>query len=210
MEKKVKTKKSKQSILDKKSIIIYIAVALFLILLSFGVSYAYFTVAVSGNETATQSKITTGTLKVDFAITDKINNANIMLIKDSDRATKAESVPFSVTNSGNITGQYLIYLTDVNISNNLKSTDFKWELIKNGTTTYSGDFSTAVNGTLFPLTSVTQSGSVTPVNQAILVNATDNYVLRVWLSETQADQTSLLGGTFSAKVQMISTSQASA
>lgn len=210
MKKKVEKKKDQQRIIDKKSVVIYLLVALFLITLSFGVSYAYFTADVTGNEPATESRVTAGTLKVDFTITDKISNSNIMLIKDSDRATRAESIPFSVSNNGNLAGQYMIYLTDLSISNNLKSEDFKWELIKNGTTTYAGNFTTATSGTLFPLTSIAQGGSVTPVSQSLAVGSTDNYVLRVWLSETQEDQTSLLGGTFSAKVQMISTTQASA
>ena len=206
--KKVVAKKN-EKLIDKKSVTLYVLVALFLVSISFGVSYAYFTASVTGNDTAKQTKVTAGTLGVSFDVTDKITNNNIMLIKDADRATKAESLTFSVANNGNLAGQYLIYLTDLSISNNLKSADFKWELIKNGTTTYSGNFTTATNGVLFPLTSVTEAGSLTPANQQIAVGSTDNYVLRVWLSETQEDQTSLLGGTFSGKVKMISTVAAS-
>ena len=193
---------------DLKSVLIYIGIALLLISLSFGISYAFFTVLVSGNEDAKHTKVTTGTLSVDFTMTNRINNSNIMLIQDSERTTKAESVPFTVANNGNVAGSYIVYLSDLTISNNLLSEDFKWELVKNNTITYSGDFTSAVSGTLFPLTSTTQlDGSLSPVAQNIAVNGSDSYVLRIWLSETEADQTSLLGGTFSAKVDVVATQQ---
>lgn len=194
--------------LSIKSVLIYVGIALLLVSLSFGLSYAYFTTTVTGNDDAKPTRVLSGTLSVDFTITDRINNSNIMLIQDSDRTTMAESVPFTVTNNGNVDGTYIVYLSDMTISNNLKSEDFKWELVKNNTITYTGDFTSAVNGELFPLTSTTQiDGSLSPVAQNIAVNDTDSYVLRVWLSETEADQTNLLGGNFTGKVDVIVTQQ---
>ena len=194
--------------ISKKHIVLYFSLAMLLVSLAFSVSYAYFTMTITGNENVQETRVVTGILDIDFNITDKITNSNIMLIDDSDREERAEAITFSVSNNGtgNVSGAYLIYLNDLTISDNLKSADFKWELVKNNVTLFEGDFLTASTGNAFPITSMTSaSGVVSPLVQTIAVNNTDNFVLRVWLSSTDDDQTGLLGGTFSAKVKMIAT-----
>ena len=192
-------------IISKRHLALYLCFALLLVSLAFGVSYAYFTLTVTGNDSVNETRITTGTLSINYSYGDTINNSNIMLIDDTDKLTRAESISFSITNtSANLNGAYLVYLDDLTISNNLKSTDFKWELVKNGTATFAGDFSTAVTGTPLTLTSMAlTNGTLSPIPQTISYGNTDNLVLRIWLSKTQADQNALLGGSFSAKVRMI-------
>lgn len=178
----------------KKNIVFYICIVVILISAAFYFSYAYMTATVNG--TANATNINAGTLTVDFATSAYISNTNLLLINDTDRATKADKTSFTVSNSGNVSANYVLSLTELTISDNFKSSYFKWELLKNGTAIYSGNFTSAVTGTEFTLTSSAQT---------IAVSATDSYVLRIWLSESGTDQTSLTNGSFSAKVKMTAT-----
>ena len=194
-------------ILRKKKLLILSITAIALLTLTIGVSYAYFTATVTGNDSAVVTKIVAGILDVDFTITDRISNDNILLIKDEKREEKAETLDFTVSNNGRGTldAVYYVYLTDVNITNNLKSPDFKWELIKNDDTVFTGNFSSAETNTDFTITSETNNGIVIPVKQELSVGQVDRYKLRIWLSETEGDQNSLLNGSFSGKVRVTST-----
>lgn len=177
--------------------VFYISLVILLVSFAFHFSYAYMTATVLGNDTATPTAINAGTLTVDFATSAYIDNTNLLLINDSDEATKAEKTTFTVKNSGNITAKYTLDLTELTISDNFKSTYFKWDLLKNGTSINTGNFTTAVTGTDF---------TITPSNQTITVGTTDTYELRIWLSESGTDQLSLTNGTFNAKVRMTAVS----
>ena len=177
--------------------VLYLSITIILISVAFVISYAFFTANILGNDTATKTNVTTGTLNIDFATSAYINNTNLFLIADSDAATKADTTNFTVANtSGNVTGKYTLSLTELTISDNFKSSDFKWQLLKNGTELTSGNFLSALTGTDFNLTTS---------NQTINVGQTDTYILRVWLSESGQDQLTLTNGTFSAKVKMTAT-----
>ena len=79
-----------------------------------------------------------------------------------------------------------------------KSKYFKWELLKNGTTLYSGNFTNAITGEDYLLTSSPQT---------LEVSKTDNYILRIWLeNDLQVNQIDLTNGTFSGKVKLIARS----
>ena len=194
-------------ILRNKKLLILSITAIALLTLTLGVSYAYFTATVTGNDSAVVTKIVAGILDVDFTITDRISNDNILLIKDEKREEKAETLDFTVSNNGRGTldAVYYVYLTDLNITNNLKSPDFKWELIKNDDTVFTGNFSSAETNTDFTITSETNNGIVIPVKQELSVGQVDRYKLRIWLSEKEEDQNNLLNGSFSGKVRVTST-----
>ena len=94
--------------------------------------------------------------------------------------------------------KYNLYLTELTISDNFKSKYFKWELLKNGTTLYSGNFTNAITGEDYLLTSSPQT---------LEVSKTDNYILRIWLeNDLQVNQIDLTNGTFSGKVKLIARS----
>ena len=180
--------------MNKRNLVLYFSITIILISVAFAVSYAFFNANILGNDKVTTTNVTTGTLTIDFATSAYINNTNLFLISDSDIETKADATKFSISNTnGNVTGKYTISLTDLTISDNLKSADFKWQLLKNNTALATGNFTNATTGTEY---------SLTTSNQSISVNQTDSYILRIWLSETQQDQLSLTNGTFSAKVKM--------
>ena len=180
--------------MNKRNLILYLSLIIIIVSVAFTISYAYLKANVTGNDPATFTNVSSGKLDITFATSAYINNNNLLLISDSDVATKADQTSFTIDNTkSNISGIYKLSLTELSISNNLKSNDFKWELLKNDTIINSGNFSTAVTGTDFILTSS---------NQTITPGTTDSYKLRIWLSETTSDQISLTNGSFSAKVKM--------
>ena len=183
--------------MKKHNIIFYISIIIILVTLAFCLSYAYLIAIVKGNTTATKTQAQAGSIKVEFSTSDYINNTSLMLIQDAERATKAEISKFSLSNTSTnaITTRYDIYLTNLTISDNFKSTYFKWELLKNDTILDSGNFTTAVTGTDFKLNTTTQT---------ITASSIDNYILRIWLSESGTNQLSLTNGNFAAKVKIIS------
>lgn len=172
-----------------------------LVVLTFSVSYAYFSmdVTTSGNVSST---VYSGNMQIDFTSTDSINVQNLNLTKAADVDTKAPQTTFTVKQKEGATGtaQYYVYLVGLEISESLKnSADFKWKLTKDGDSkSYSGTFSSAsatTNGTLL-LTSEVQSLATT---------ATDSWTLRIWIEETSADQSSLYNAQFSGKVRVVAT-----
>lgn len=183
--------------MKKRNLVLYSSITIILISIAFAVSYAFYQATITGNDTATTTNVKSGTLTIDFATSAYINNTKLFLIDDSDVATKADSSTFTIANSsGTVSGKYVLSLTELTISDNLKSSDFKWQLLKNNTIIESGNFLNAVTDSDFTLTTS---------NQTINVGQTDSYILRIWLSNSQEDQLSLTGGTFSAKVKMTAT-----
>lgn len=168
--------------------------ALSLFILSFSVSYSFFTTVpqISNPENAT-SHVTTDYLDFDFGTTEYINNENMVLLKRENVATEADKTVFNVARKpgSNYDIKYNIYLTELSISDNLKSEDFKWDLLQNGVSIYNGSFVAAESNQMFTLTA-----------EPLVINndASKSYELRVWFEESDVDQTSLLNGTFSAKV----------
>lgn len=177
------------------SVILAIAIIVVCVL---GVTYAYFTARIKGNEDAKETKVTTGTLDIIFETSQYIKNTNAMLIKDSERETKADYTEFTVKHNKNtdVEGVYHIYLTEIAISDNFKSADVKWELVKNGTSLQQGDFSTIGNATTMQLTSDVQT---------LPYEKEDTYVFRIWLSETEEDQLHLTEGTITGRIMVEAT-----
>ena len=154
---------------NKKLPVIIAAVTI--VVFCIGIAYAYFTARISGNDTVSSATVTVGKLMIDFDTTEYISNQYGELIQDSEKESKADD--------------------------NLKSSDFKWELVKNDTVLSSGNFSDIGTSTTLNLT---------PNYQRLEVNNTDKYIFRIWLSETDVDQSSLYNGTFSAKISLIAKS----
>lgn len=181
----------------KKHSILYISIAIIVISITFVVSYAYMTAKVIGNEDANNTKVSTGTLEVSFTTSSYIKENDMQLINAADVAKSAAHTDFSISHSknSNVATKYNLYLTELTISDNFKSKYFKWELLKNGTTLYSGNFTNAITGEDYLLTSSPQT---------LEVSKTDNYILRIWLeNDLQVNQIDLTNGTFSGNVKLI-------
>lgn len=188
-----------------------------LIVFCVGITYAYFTARVRGNEEASTTRVTVGKLIIDFETTDRINNTNGQLIRTEDstltneekelRKQTADHTSFTVKHNveSKNSADYMLSLTELEISENLKNADFKWELVKvenpgdlSGQIITSGDFSTVGNSTTLNLTNDNYI--------RLEKNQIDNYVFRIWLEETDEDQSNLSEGSFTAKVALVSRS----
>ena len=102
-----------------------------LIVLAFSSTYAYFASTI--NEPSITSA-TSATFEVESTLdtSSAIHNKRMVLIEKDEIPTKADSLEFTVTSkeTSNVDGQLTITLTDIQISKNLKSKYFNWELLK--------------------------------------------------------------------------------
>lgn len=188
---------------DKQSKILTIVLAIALVVVcALGVTYAYFTANIKGNDTAKETKVTTGTLDIIFETSQYIKNKNATLIPDSERETKADYTEFTVKHnkSTDVEGIYHVYLTEITISDNFKSPDVKWELVKNGTVLQQGNFADIGNATTIRLTKENEP-------QTLPYDKEDTLVFRIWLSETDQDQLSLTSGSLKGRIMVEATSK---
>ncbi len=187
-----------------------------LVILTMSTTYAYFTLKITGTSAASSLTAAKLSLATDLTTKAAFSNTKFSLINASDKATKANSVSFYITNNSTagVSALYTVYLTNVTITKNLKSADLKWELVKSGTTEStiaSGDFS-GVTGTATTVT-VNVNGTNTS-KEALSISritlnstavklakgSTDNLIFRIWLQNSNANQTSLLEGSFKGKL----------
>ena len=163
---------------------------------SLGVSYAWY--AYSNAE----SQIIGSTLKdiptVVFAQTEFIKTTQIMPIYDDDRYRYANKNSFTVTLGENLksyeTGIEII-LENINISEELKIENYKYELLENKKTISSGNFSTLGEETSIQMMPMTV---MTPTTYP----QTYVYELYIWLSENETDQNELMNKNFGAKINV--------
>lgn len=187
----------------KKHIAVYAAIACLLIIGTFSITYSYFLANLQEEPSITSTKVTVGNLDLNFVTNQYINADNVSLIDDADRKTEAPYTKFVVSHSAesNVPGKYNIYLTDVEISDNFRTTDFKWELVSisgdNETVVNSGNFLSARTGEDFKLTS---SDIELPLGTA------NTYIFRIWLSNNpDENQIGLTNGFFKGKINIIIT-----
>lgn len=184
-------KDKKESKLNYKFLIM-IAVIVPIIL---SVSYAYFLARVSGDNTVIDGNAT-NKFDIDLITTNEgyINASDLLPISETASADKAAKGIFSVkTGSNDYKINYSLSLTDITLSDNLKSSnDLKWEL-------WSSDTNTKISSGTFKNASSTL---LLKNNIIINKNQTNNYELRIYVLETNTNQLELLDSTLSAKVTM--------
>ena len=134
---------------------------------------------------------------VGKAATERVINAiSAGLVSDADILTEADYTQFSVTLPSTAkvdSATYTLYLTELTITDNLKSNYVKWALYDgNGT-------SEITNGTFLNATTGTDLTIDTGIS--ISKGETDSYRLYIWLSNDEnVNQIDLLNGSLSAKV----------
>lgn len=166
-----------------------------LVIIGVSMSYAYFVNSIEEvNPDNKEVRISSGELVMNFASTRTINATAVGLVNDADITTKAEHTDFSVTLPSDAkvnSALYSIYLTELNVSDNLKSPYLKWSLYNGTTEVASGDFENIGTKTTLYLKE----------NITINKGSTDGYKLYLWLSnDPNNNQTQLLNGSFSGKV----------
>ncbi len=135
--------KSKKKIETVKILILVIA----LMVLVFSASYAYYTNTKEENPTTTTA--TSGKFNISSSLDttgNAIVNTKMVLLNETDLNTKADKLTFTVTSDSetNVDGLMDIYLKEIKISKNLKSSDFHWELLQKVDET--GEDTTTIDG----------------------------------------------------------------
>ncbi len=181
--------------LKKIIIVLSITIAIFIGIL-FGSSYAWY--AYNNAE----SKIGGSTIKetptVIFAQTEYLSSKVTMPIKDEDRYNYASKNSFTITIGENLMEYDTaieISLKDINMSNELKNSNYKYELLQDGVSIANGDFSNINNSTTLKIMPMTKMINTT-------FPKTYTYELYVWLSDDETDQNYLMNKNFSAKINV--------
>ena len=161
-----------------------------------GVSYGWYAYS------SAQSLITAGTLTevptVVFSQTEYITSTQIMPIYDEDRYRYANKNSFTVTLGENLKDyetRLEIILSDINISEELKIQNYKYELLQNKQTVVTGDFSTLGDSNTIELLPM---NLITPLSYP----TTYSYEFYIWLSEDKTDQNYLMDKQFGAQIKV--------
>ena len=181
---------SNRSRVAKRNIVLYISIAVLIVSLTFSFSYAYFTASVQG--TGKNNVIETGNIKIEFEDSEVITATDMVIISDEEVETKSEKSTFKLHNTGSLDVKYMLVLNPT-ISSNLRSADFKWQLLSDGVVVNSGNFANVVNAADMDLTNIATLES----------GASKNYEFRIWLSETNQNQIALTNGTFRGIIKAV-------
>lgn len=154
--------------------------------------YAWYTF--SGGSTVFNTNTYNEYIDVEYRNSKVINTTTAIPIEDDEVDTKASSNYFyvDVVGASNIAEVLLsISLSDISIDDNLKSVDFKYQLLHNGVAVKEGtglDF----DSTSFELTT----------KEVIYSDTVNEFVFRVWISDNGLDQTTMEEKTFSASIEI--------
>lgn len=181
----------------KRLILASLIIVMSIIIIGLSLSYAYYlNQVVEVNPDNQKASITSGELTMNFATERVINAISAGLVSDTDILTEADYTQFSVTLPSTAkvdSATYTLYLTELTITDNLRSNYVKWALYDgNGT-------SEITNGTFLNATTGTDLTIDTGIS--ISKGETDSYRLYIWLSNDEnVNQIDLLNGSLSAKV----------
>lgn len=161
-----------------------------------GISYGWYAYANA------ETKITVSTKKdaptVVFSQTEFISTTITTPIHDEDRYRYANKNSFTITIGENLqnyeTGIEII-LSDIDISEELKIENYKYELLENKKIISSGNFSSIGEADQIELLSMS---IITPTRYP----ATYVYEFYIWLSEDKSDQNNLMNKKFGAKINV--------
>ena len=182
---------------NKKTIIIMILAVSFVAAIVIGATYAWYSyenasIAINGT-----------TIKeapaVIFSQTEFIKDSEIVPIQDKDRYNYATKNSFLVTMGTNLSKYEVniqISLKNINISEELKTSNYKYELLCDDNIIASSDFSNLSTDKidLIPMTLLKPE----------TYPHTYKYELLIWLSDNGENQNDLMNKSFSAQISVIS------
>ena len=193
---------------SKKRVILgSLIIVVSIVIIGLSLSYAYYINTIRETNADNQgASLTSGNLSMDFTTSQNIKATSASLINDADILSEennnytAFSISFAEDNTVS-EATYNIYLTDISMTENFKSSYVKWALYRaDNTLVTQGDFS---NVTLNGTGSGTHNASdITLASESITsVEGTKSYKLYIWVSnDPDNNQISLLNGSLSAKV----------
>ncbi len=170
---------------NKKIKVIIISVVLVTLI---GIAVAFFT---SRSESGKKT-VKVGNLSIIYENEKVFKLSNQFPVYDEDIEEDASKIEFTVRNNGDILEYASISMIDIAIDEKLKIPDFKYAL-------YEKNISEPVKEGNFE-----NAGTEINVGKNIefAANASKDYVLYVWLSENDGDQSDLMGTTFKARIKL--------
>ena len=161
------------------------------------ISYAYF----SSTSNSGKKEVVAGTLLINYEddITNTLLLDNMAMIDDSEIKTKASRIGFKINNTGTSKAYVEISLTDIVMDEELSNLEFKWALYQGDTEISNGNFR-----------NVTDNKQLLTNNIEINPGSNKSYQLYIWISESDLDQSNLMGKTFSAKITVNGSGEKSA
>ena len=165
----------------KKKVFLVLTILLGLVLVS-GVSYAFFTVIISGNDTAKENVVVTGDMELTYTDGEEINLSGAF---PGDSVSKT----FTVKNTGTLTTTYNIKLVDV-VNTFVDKSDLIYTL--------TGDNGVSVVDRIVP----SESGKYLTTKVTIDPNVVHTYSLTITFKKTTDDQNDNQGVTFSGKINI--------
>lgn len=170
---------------DKKVLFVVLLIAL--IGGIFG-TYSYF----SAKSNTEEQNISTATLSMEFDDSSPFLNAeNISPINNEDILTKAAKKSFTVTNTGDIDLTAKIELSDIDMDEELKNSNFKWALYNGDIKLNEGNFEGLSSNTLELVNNI-----------SIAQNNPINYTLYIWIQNIDEPQNELQNKKISAIISV--------
>lgn len=183
--------------MEFKKILIVLTITFTIILgIMMGVSYAWY--SYSNAESNVSGSTINETPTTIFSQTEYIKSNYTTPIYDEDRYTYANKNSFTITLDKDIQDYELaisIFLSNINMSEELKVPNYKYELLQDGVMVASGDFSNIGTSTTFVLLPTTLLNPNT-------YPKTYTYELYIWLSEDESNQNYLMDKKFGAKINV--------
>ena len=183
--------------MDFKKIVVILCVSIAILVgIIFGSSYAWY--AYKNAESTVGGSTIKERPTIIFSQTEYIFSKEIMPISDADRYNYANKNSFTVTIGEDLRDYETgieISLKDITISNELKNSNYKYELLQDGFIVSTGDFGSLGNE---------NSLKIMPMRKMIVTSypTTYSYELYIWLSDDGSNQNDLMGKIFSAKVNV--------
>ena len=181
--------------MEFKKLLLFLSITMIIILiLTFGVTYGWY--AYSNAETTVEGETLDAAPNVVFTQTEYINSQTTMPILDNDRYNYGNKNSFTITIGEDLKDYEVgieILLTGIKIDEELKNTNYKYELLQDGVSVATGDFSELGTENRLILTPMT-------VFNPLTYPQTYNYILYIWLSDDGSNQNNLINKNFSAKI----------
>ena len=172
--------------MKKKNAIIISSI---LTVLLIAISISYFTSISS----SIAQNIKTGHLDIVYENESTFGLNNLQPIEDDKIKDKAAKVSFDIKNNGRTITYANINLINITISDNFKNENFKWALYQEDTLIKEGNFKTINTNTSLNLH---KDISFQP-------SEVKSYIIYIWISESNQDQSSMMNGSFNAKVEIL-------
>lgn len=162
----------------------------------FGISYGWY--AYSNAESTISGSTIKEAPTVIFSETEFMSTTKIIPILDEDRYRYASKNSFNIIVNQNLQDYQVgieISLINIKMSEALKTTNYKYELLLNNLVVANGDFSNIGTSTTLKLLPMT-------VIKPTKYPQTYNYELYIWLSDDKTNQNNLMNQKFSAKINI--------